>query len=305
MQTPSCYEATFTPNLHTRGHCQLVVKVNGSLIENKPLAVFVECSPHMLGEPVHIINDIQQPGCLRIMNNRMFCITSSGICILDLENTSKPPMQSGLVPKSIRRWRAGEMTVDGTFLFVSDPWNGRVHKFTVDGHYLTSTKTDKDSFKSLNGLCVAPDGALYVCDSDNHCIHVFNSDLSLRLTFGSKGSAPGEFCWPDNIAFDSTGHFYVTDLGNHRIQCFIGNYEPKWCAGKQGNRPNNLNEPNVMHLFGSYIFVTDRGGVAVYDTCGHFVTRFAEMCCSADGIILDAYGFVYVSDTQKNRIVVF
>ena len=313
VQTPSSYEASFTPNLRTRGHCQLVVQVNGSLIGSKPMAVFIECPPHKLGEPVHIINDVQQPGCLRIVNDRMFCRTSSGVCILDLENTSKPPVQSGLFPRSenIQSWWPAEMAVDGTFLFVSDPWNGRVHKFTIDGHFLASTKTNKDTLKTPNGLCVAPDGALYVCDSDNHCINVFNPDLSLRLTFGSNGSAPGQFCWPDNIAFDSTGHFYVTDYKNHRIQCFTSNHEPKWCAGTKGEKPCDLNKPNVMHVFGNNIFVTDLGGVAVYDTHGQFVTRFAGMCAeveskgSADGVIVDADGFVYVSDTHRNRIVVF
>ena len=311
MQRPSCYEATFTPNLRTRGHCQLVVQVNGKLIGSKPISVFIECPPRILGEPLHIINGIERPGCLRIVNDRMFCKTLRGVCILDLENTSKPPIQSGLFPRYEQSWRPSEMAIDGTFLFVSDSRNGKVHKFTVDCHFLTSTATNKDSLKRPNGLCVAPDGALYVCDSDNHCIHVFNPDFSLRLTFGSNGSAPGEFCWPDNIAFDSTGHFYVTDYRNHRIQCFTSNHEPKWCAGTQGDRPCDLNKPNVMDIFGSDIFVTDIGGVAVYDTCGHFVTRFAGMCAdieskhSPNGIIVDADGFVYVSDTYRNRIVVF
>ena len=308
VQTPSCYEASFTPNVRTRGRCQLVVKANGSLIGSKSMAVFIECPPHKLGEPVHIINDIKRPGCLRLVNDCMFCKTSANVCIIDLKNISKPPTQSGLFPKYQQRWCPFEIAIDGTFLYVSDPWNSKVHKFTIDSHFLTSTKTKKDTLKTPNGLCVAPDGALYVCDSDNHCIHVFNPDLSLRFTFGSKGSAPGDFCWPDTIAFDSTGHFYVTDHQNHRIQCFASNCKPKWCAGTQGNRPCDLNGPNVIHISGNNIFVTDHGGVAVYDTRGHFITRFAGMCASEehlDGVIVDADGFVYVSDTQRNRIVVF
>lgn len=316
VRSSSCYEATFTPNTLTRGQCQLVVKVNEHPIGSKPTEVFVECPPQLLGEPVCLVNDIQRPGCLRIVDNRMFCRTTSGIYILDLENISKPPVQSGMFPREgkIQNWWPSEMAVDNTmsFVFVSDPRNCMVHKFAVDGQYLMSTASNKVTLKTPNGLCVAPDGALYVCDSDNHCIHVFNWDLTPRLTFGSQGSAPGQFCWPDNVAFDSSGHFYVTDYRNHRIQCFTSDHKPKWCTGTQGSQLCDLNEPNVMHVFGSNIFVTDLNGVSVFDTSGQFVTRFASMCAasaesksSADGITVDQDGFVYVSDTVRNRIIVF
>jgi hypothetical protein len=71
-QSPSSYESRISPNVRTRGQCQVVAKVNDIAIGSKPIAVLVECPPHMLGEPVHIINDIQQPGCLKIYNTRMF-----------------------------------------------------------------------------------------------------------------------------------------------------------------------------------------------------------------------------------------
>ena len=311
--SPLCYKADITPNVRTRGRCNVVVKVNENIIGNRPLTVFIDCPPCMLGEPVCIINDIQQPGCLKIVNDRMFCRTASGLCILDLENTSKPPVQSGIFPRDgkIDSWWPSEMAIDKNCLFVSDPKNGKIHKFKIDGQFMMSTSTNKSSVKTPNGLSVAPDGAVYVCDSDNHCIHVFNPDLSLRLTFGSQGSAPGQFNWPDNIAFDSSGNMFVTDYSNHRIQCFTSDHVPKWYTGTPGNRPENLNEPNVMQVIGDKIFVTDLGGVSVFSTQGQFITRFADMCAasesksSADGIAIDKDGFVIVSDTPRNRLVVF
>ena len=141
MQSASCYEALYTPSLQTRGNCQLLVKVNRCLIGRKPVPVFVECPPKILGEPVCIINDIEEPGCLKIANDHMFCITSSAsgprICSLDTNNTSKPPVVTDMFPRvgRIREWCASEMTIDSKlkFLFVSDEENGMVHKFTIDG----------------------------------------------------------------------------------------------------------------------------------------------------------------------------
>lgn len=308
-----CYRATVTPSVRTRGQCSVVVKVNENIIGSRPITVTVECPPVMLGEPVLIINDIQQPGCLKIFNDRMFCRTAAGLCIFDLKIPSKPPAQSGIFPRDgkIDSWWPSEMAIDNNCLFVSDPRNGKVHKFKIDGQYEMSTSSNKDTVKTPNGLGVAPDGAVYVCDSDNHCIHVFNWDLSFRHTFGSQGSAPGEFNWPDNIAFDSSGNFYVTDYSNHRIQCFTRNHDSRWCTGTPGDRPENLNEPNVMQVISDKIFVTDLGGVSVFTTQGQFITRFAKMCAasesksSADGIAIDHDGFVFVSDTPRNRLVIF
>lgn len=55
----------------------------------------------------------------------------------------------------------------------------------------------------------------------------------------------------------------------------------------------------------------DLGGVSVFTTQGQFITRFAKMCAasesksSADGIAIDHDGFVFVSDTPRNRLVIF
>ena len=52
VRSSSSYEACFTPTLRTRGCCQLLVTVGGRMIGRKPIEVFVECPPHLLGEPV-------------------------------------------------------------------------------------------------------------------------------------------------------------------------------------------------------------------------------------------------------------
>ena len=316
VQSASHYEALYTPSLRTRGNCQLFVKVNGCLIGGKPMPVFVECPPKVLGEPVCIIDDIQRPSCLEIANDHMFCRTTSGsgILILDINNTNKPPVRSDMFPRDgkIQEWCPTEMMIDSKlkFIFIGDSENGMVHKFSIDGRYVGSTDTNKIIIGLPNGLAVAGDGNLYVCDSDNHCIHIFNQDLLLLRTFGSLGTAPGMFNWPDNIAFDSSGQFYVTDYENHRIQCFTSDGQPKWCAGSHGHQPGELNRPNVMQVVGSNIFITDCNGVSVFTTSGQFVTRFACMCAKSsggriDGLAVDKDGFVFVADVPRNRIVVF
>ena len=316
VQSASHYEALYTPSLRTRGNCQLFVKVNGCLIGGKPMPVFVECPPKLLGEPVSIINDIQHPGFLKVVNDRMLCRTSSGsgICVIDINNTNKPPLVFDMFPRGgkIKMWNPDEMTVDSklNFWFVSDTENGMVHKFTIDGRYVKSTDRTKVMLNRPNGLSVAGDGNVYVCDSNNHCIRIFNHDLLLLRTFGSLGTAPGMFNWPDNIDFDSSGQFYVTEFINHRIQCFTSDGQPKWCAGSHGDQPGELNCPNIMQIVGCNIFITDCNGVSVFTTSGQFVIRFACKCAEScggclDGLAVDKDEFVFVADVHDNRIVMF
>ena len=310
VQSASHYEALYTPSLLTRGNCQLFVKVNGCLIGGKPMPVFVECPPKVLGEPVSIINDIQRPGFLKVVNDRMFCRTDSGsgICVLDINNTNKPPLVFDMFPRdgNIKKWCPDEMTVNSklNFWFVSDIENGMVHKFTIDGRYVKSTDRKKVLLNRPNGLSVAGNGNLYVCDSNNHCIRIFNEDLLLLRTFGSLGTAPGMFNWPDNIDFDSRGQFYVTDCRNNRIQCFTSDGQPKWCTRTAGDQPGELSRPNVMQVVDSKFFVTDDNGVSVFTTNDEFVIRFADIN-DVNGIAVDEDGFVFVSDVPHNRIIVF
>ena len=79
-------------------------------------------------------------------------------------------------------------------------------------------------FDRPNGLCVGLDGSVYVCDSENHRIQVFDQDLKFTRAFGGLGTGCGKFLWPSNIVVTSDDDdwselVYVSELHNHRIQC--------------------------------------------------------------------------------------
>ena len=69
-------------------------------------------------------------------------------------------------------------------------------------------------------------GCIYVADQKNHRIQVLNPDLTFSYLFGSKGSAEGQFSFPEFIAIDNQGLVYISDIGNHRVHIFtsMGNY---------------------------------------------------------------------------------
>jgi DNA-binding beta-propeller fold protein YncE len=61
---------------------------------------------------------------------------------------------------------------------------------------------------------------IYVADSSNNRVQVFNSSGVFQSTFGSFGSGNGQFISPSGIAVGSGGSIYVTDNNNDRVQVF-------------------------------------------------------------------------------------
>ncbi len=70
------------------------------------------------------------------------------------------------------------------------------------------------------GIAVAADGTVFVADTGNDRIAVFDAKGAFLWTFGSSGDAPGEFRRPMDVDLDAEGRVYVAELGGDRVQVF-------------------------------------------------------------------------------------
>ena len=51
-------------------------------------------------------------------------------------------------------------------------------------------------------------------------VQLFGQDGTYLMSFGSRGTAPGQFWLPGGLYIDARDRIYVADAYNHRIQVF-------------------------------------------------------------------------------------
>ena len=158
------------------------------------------------------------------------------------------------------------------------------------------------------GMDSKPDGVtlynneVYVCDTGNNQIQVFDLDLNFIRSIGLYGKGRGKFEAPLDVKFDTDGYMYIADYGNERVQVLDRSGHFIRVFGEEGK--GKLREPTALHIVDNYVYVCTRRNIAVYRTSGQFVTSFGEFSQCAN-ITSYADGFIYVCDFWNGLIQIF
>ncbi|MHB1295790.1 MAG: flippase activity-associated protein Agl23 [Anaerolineae bacterium] len=164
------------------------------------------------------------------------------------------------------------------------------------------------------------EGNLYVADSANHRIQVFDANGQALRQWGSQGAEPGQLQEPWGVAVAANGDVYVADTWNHRIQVFDseGQYKLAWGVFGETSDPNT----SGGLLYGPRDLAFDsQGNLYVADTGNKRIIKFdaQHQMIGAVGGLGDAEGqlqepvgiaigpddMLYVADTWNHRIQVF
>ena len=289
----------FTPEI--RGRHQLSVKVNGGHITNSPFAVTIYVPPNLLSKPVATISRLEQPCSLMCSNDKVLAteIGKGRIIKIDSQFSIKELKQvSGAL----------DLTQDVEHnLYVTNLYKHQLIKLNSTGSILKvvgQLGTGKGEFDIPNGLRVSKNCELYVCDSNNNRVQVFDLDLNFKRSFGKRGSGKGQFNFPADVDFDSSGNIYITDIRNHCIQVFTPHNERHIRTIRDD--PNF--KPVSLLMLGNYMYVTDEHNHAVKVMnieSGEFIVKFGNgYLHTPEGITVDKDGFVYVT-SHLSKIVVF
>ncbi len=121
-------------------------------------------------------------------------------------------------------------------------------------------------FNRAEGLSLDATGKLYVADSCNHRVQVFDGDGTFLREHGGPGTASGEFSYPYDVRVDEQGRQYVCEFGNSRVTVLDADDQVLEIIGHAGSAPGQFNNPWSLAL-------DSRGNLYVADSQNHRVQK--------------------------------
>ena len=145
----------------------------------------------------------------------------------------------------------GGMAIDNEnrFLYVADAAQDLVLVFDADKLTFirkigtpgkNHTLTEAGQFSVPTNVAVDADNNLYVTDTYNNRVEVFDADGNFIRQFGKAGDRPGTFMRPKGIAIDVDGHVWVADAVQDRVQCFTPDGDLLIWMGGHGTLPGQF-----------------------------------------------------------------
>ena len=213
-------------------------------------------------------------------------------------------------------------------LYVADTWNYRVVVMSPDGEVLNSwgqpgqfgieaQAEPNDGFWGPRDIAVDPQGRVYVADTGNKRVRVYEGDGTYVRDIGSGGSGDGQLDEPSGLAIHPDGRVFVADTWNRRVSVFNGDglflyaFPVRAWYEDLGNRPYLALDVEQGLL---YIGDPDAGRVLVHDTYGNCIGSFGQageelpvesQLNVVGGMTTDAAGNFYVSDGRAGRVLRF
>ena len=136
---------------------------------------------------------------------------------------------------------------------------------TYNIHWFSPTGSLKYSWRRLfldtpGGLVCSPFGEkVYISNPDRYCIMCFTYTGDLLASWGSRGTANGQFKYPTGLAISGDGTIFVADPGNDRVQYFTskGAFLGKWGSYGSGNGQFDMPFAAAARRTGSRVYVAD------------------------------------------------
>ncbi len=163
--------------------------------------------------------------------------------------------------------------------------------------------------KNPRGIFVGPKGMIYVADSGNDRVQIFNPDGTYSNMFGESGSDEGQFRNPVSVAVNSKGNIYVADNKNKRIKAFSPDGMFLFSAGPVFGDITLMSPVAVRCDENKNVYILDSvlKKVIVTDAMGKFLRAWDDSGSLQDpaALIYDNKGFFYVLDKGSYNVKIF
>jgi len=211
-------------------------------------------------------------------------------------------------PVGLARGAAGEV-------YVADSQLGQIFVIRPGEKSALAIRLDV-KLTQPTGLAFDPaTGRLYVADTAEHRIHIFERDGSLAGSIGRRGTGDGEFNYPTYLWRTPEGRLYVTDSLNFRVQAFDarGGFVGKF--GRQGDGTGDAaRQKGVATDRHGHVYVVDAlfHAFQIFDATGRLLLPVGQRGQDRGefwlptGIFIDQDDddMIYIADSYNQRIQV-
>jgi len=272
------------------------------------------------------------PVGIAIGNNNLIYIADSRnkrVQIFEVTSASQP------LKKEFQReshvYYDSELTAEKSLLDVHVDDEGNVLALAGKGGYLLYKGIDNriiaepgkgpGQIKKARAIDFGPDGHIYVADTGNNRVQVFDREGEYIHSFGKRGSKTGQLKAPEGIAVNSKGIVYVADSGNHRIQIFNSDgmffhsfgSKSKTARDETPQKGTFIN-PTALAIDSKdnlYVVDQENNRIQVFDENGNFVHVFGSLGVSYSqfdrpvDIAIGSNDVIYVAEAGNHRIQIF
>jgi len=175
-------------------------------------------------------------------------------------------------------------------VYVADTGRGKtktghsVKVFSMDGELIRTIGRGKGQepgqFLFPTYLAVDAQGKLYVTDTLNARVQVFDAEGNYVKSIGERGTGWGMFDKPKGVALDSFGNVYVADSGWSNVQIFNPKGQVLLFFGGRGPIPGMMKNPTA-------IAIDPNNRIYVADYINHRVNIYQLMNTKAEDSFLD------------------
>ena len=179
-------------------------------------------------------------------NDRLF-VSDPGlrhVLVFNPQHKAEDVITEGLVEPSglaidtqNRLLYVSDVNLDQVFVFDADTFK-LLRKIGTTGH--NHELTGPGDFAKPTGVALDKEGNLYVADTLNDRIQVFDADGVYLRTWGKNGDGPGYFARPKGVTIDSDGHVWVADGMQDRVQVFTNEGQLLIAMGGHGLLPGQF-----------------------------------------------------------------
>jgi hypothetical protein len=314
---PSVFEASYTPSV--RGRHQLIVKINTN--ETATFPIFVSHPLTSLGTPVRVIKSEATNHAWRIAlsDNGDIYFTQQRIeCYIHLDHNGSVKRIVKCIKNKLARGIEVESKTGSVFISGSH----KLQKYNSCGELVkeigdATPGAEPGELHEPNDVRFHKN-RIYICDSGNGRVQIFDPDLNYVHSFGTKGRETGQLHWPEDIDFDTDGNAYIVDSKRKCILLFSPTYkfirEIKIYSTLQTTP--QLKFPIAVRVHGDYIYIGGayQGVLACDKSTGKIVHHFSldspvdfrgHSQIFSVGIAIDADGYVYVCQRAKHCLSIY